>query len=881
MRALRAAHAVFVCVGLSVAGCRPLLPSVNVEESREGFAKRLEETRLTLAGGDAKLTPDRAAMLDAVASYMNEPRLAQHADVVSTHGHKPPQLFPRLVTPAVVPFRKDPGDWNVPLLLDRSLESDWIDVPIAADDRAYDVDRLDRNRKTILEQLAVWIDRPTRLQLTWKDGDSAVELPRDLRQAPISPLFSNRPFFGASSEPEIPPRSDAHAVVVPVFVAIPVGKELPRDKGSFVRLKIVPRLKRGDDGSAALPELRDALEQGDWCSAGSFVHELRSKPPEAKTADAVRELGARLRKTYALRHLYEEVDEVGRQFARLGASLERDANLRATVPSPKSVEAADLAAAAARLIWEADYAPCPALLEPEGAESKPFSFVVAGDFQQHGDILTVERFLTAVSPKSTPLRAHDGGDVDPIDWSGYDAETRDKTRTWIEEASFVVVAGDLADAAAGNSLLEFAGNAAGILPSISPYTRGGREDDPQGEFIQLKALLGAFDRPVFGVPGNHDGYTGLPGLLEVPDLHLGLKSFIPAPVKTRFSIVQSLEMFIEFGWYHAENTVGRILGEVRNERRVRRQELGERYLALFSPQYDGLAEWQAHMGLLNFGFRFRGCGFVGLNSYHLDPFERAGAGAVVFFAGGGVKAHDVAWFDGVLGMQQKTGVGRQFVFMHHDPRGAIPGRATEMEENFGRFDAIEGWPVQTWTLGFAGVGYNTEWPIFLPLVTPAMHGLTRSLGAPGKFQMEWMRKDWLDDDCYHARSLVESIGRNLSGDGARNAGIVHAFFAHDDLPVASTWSDDCGNVFHHRALLAKSSAPLADFLFQPVFRLPTNGAPDWAQAAVSEKGKSTEVTRLDSINQYDDPHHGFHVVRVETNGKVIVRYVPLKPIEKY
>jgi hypothetical protein len=90
------------------------------------------------------------------------------------------------------------------------------------------------------------------------------------------------------------------------------------------------------------------------------------------------------------------------------------------------------------------------------------------------------------------------------------------------------------------------------------------------------------------------------------------------------------------------------------------------------------------MGLLNFSFRFRGCGFVGLNSYHLDPFERAGSGGVVFFAGGGVQAHDVAWFHGVLGMQRDTGVGRQFVFMHHDPRGAIPGPATEMEENFGR-----------------------------------------------------------------------------------------------------------------------------------------------------------------------------------------------------
>ena len=76
----------------------------------------------------------------------------------------------------------------------------------------------------------------------------------------------------------------------------------------------------------------------------------------------------------------------------------------------------------------------------------------------------------------------------------------------LREARFVLVVGDLADGAGlSSSPGKILGTSLGLTPPLSPY---------EDEYRNLRRELVSFRLPIFGVPGNHDGFASYGGFVN-------------------------------------------------------------------------------------------------------------------------------------------------------------------------------------------------------------------------------------------------------------------------------------------------------------------------------------------------------------------------------
>jgi hypothetical protein len=138
------------------------------------------------------------------------------------------------------------------------------------------------------------------------------------------------------------------------------------------------------------------------------------------------------------------------------------------------------------------------------------------------------------------------------------------------------------------------------------------------------------------------------------------------------------------------------------------------------PRYDGLGQYQNYLGPLNLAFEFRGHSFVGLNSYDLRPAERASVGGAVLYRGGGVQDESVRCMDDMLSRFAPDAGRQQVVFMHHDPRGAVPTKSRYAEQQFGLYDATDT-PISQVTMGHLGLGDSPGTGTYLPFVSFREH----------------------------------------------------------------------------------------------------------------------------------------------------------------
>lgn len=516
--------------------------------------------------------------------------------------------------------------------------------------------------------------------------------------------------------------------------------------------------------------------------------------------------------------------------------------------------------AALSKIYERDTSPAGVLLDDPSDEKSlpaPFSFVIGGDVQQSHDTNGFRRFLHVVEGRPTSPGARISADRLAAVLGG-------------RKVKFVLFAGDLADNGASSDIGRLAFNVFGLYPPMANY---------QEENRALAGEIRQFSMPFVAVPGNHDGMVGYQGILNWLLSAFGSRRLDWVNDVVPVLVRPPLPPFL---------------------RSV--------------PRYDGLGEWRYTFGPTSFGFQYRGQTFLGLNSFHLTARERSGNGSVIFNWGGGVTSADVEWFgdalDGLPGdgrpdVGLRRTVGHQFVFMHHDPRAATPNDASRDIDHYGIYDEIDN-PMSFLTLGHFGLGHSPQWDIFVPVVTPASHHVSRLiddwLNSRGRQQEEWMRRsltfpgqDPSGAEGYGARLLIDAMNDRLSP-SERGGGISHVFFAHDDVPlgphdwVQRTGDDhDYGRVFPERRhgewqegremhfATDRPPIPGLKLLLAQLFKLKNDEPPDWAKAMRPEQGNA-HVYRLDDI-AYPGAAHGFHVVTIVPlapgESRVDVEWIPL------
>jgi hypothetical protein len=449
----------------------------------------------------------------------------------------------------------------------------------------------------------------------------------------------------------------------------------------------------------------------------------------------------------------------------------------------------------------------------------------------------------------------------------------------VPDVDFVLFAGDLADGAAGSARDQLVLNVLGVLPPTSPYGPDGGNEMPE-----IRDQLAHFQKPFFAVPGNHDGYAGYGGILNIVFDELG---FVAE------------ETFGLFGAPRLGRSVGNFIKKPNDFIPTL---VGLRMLNRH-PRYDGLGQYQNYLGPLNLAFEFRGHSFVGLNSYDLKPAERAAVGGVVLHWGGGLQDRSIDWMDDMLKrFAPESKQHEQFIFMHHDPRGAVPTKSGYAEQQFGLYDAIDT-PISQLTLGHAGLGNSPRTGLYIPVVsffgTFLWRGISIGIGDDaGTFQQAWMRKpDWgwsvipetrwprfFDHEGYNAKGLIEIINCNLSGrtipgpprTSLRNAGpcedpptgVSQILFAHDNVPVESEWADrnERGAVFREptRGQLWRPGwhANWLPYHFMGLLgsKFRNGSPPEWAQhMRLDPEQGNAQVLRMDDIGDHGN-YHGFHVI---------------------
>ncbi|MFO0981932.1 MAG: hypothetical protein U1E76_09355, partial [Planctomycetota bacterium] len=372
-----------------------------------------------------------------------------------------------------------------------------------------------------------------------------------------------------------------------------------------------------------------------------------------------------------------------------------------------------------------------------------------------------------------------------------------------------------------------------------------------GEFPELREEFRHFAKPVFAVPGNHDGFVNYGGIanqaLRDAGVTLRLLPLLPIFGRALDYIARRFPTLVRFS----------ILPS-----------------GIETPFTDGLIDWTDCLGPLNVAFDYRGQAFLGLNSFDLESRERDQVGPVANNWGGGMRDESVIWAGVMmdhLGRRAQSQckaleLHNTFLFMHHDPRGAISSTHSYHEENFGYYDEIYA-PGNELTLGYGGLGWSSRFGgLYFPIISPLSDKISRYLVEPEGFQQAWMKEGFWDDACYHAKDLVRLINANLytrsrrDDDGVNipaRGGISHIFFAHDDVPTVSQWVHaEWGNAILPRR--DEQNSPL-----ELLFRTRSKRLPKWAKEMPTPDGNAM-VVRLDDLGDLTDhvPAHGFCLVHV-------------------
>lgn len=595
--------------------------------------------------------------------------------------------------------------------------------------------------------------------------------------------------------------------------ALPLAFDVSQVKPGTYRLVALPRL-RWSGGEGDSPSLAETLIGGAWAAVPVELERLLEEP------DGARRLVRLAGELVALApHYFEPEMERFRDVLLELARQDRGSC------SLQSIE---------KQMWEAliDYrsaVPVRVEREPEKGElaSAEFSFVVAADLQYDTDISAVRRFLQLLDPS---MAASDPAATRAPDLPPGLAER-------LTKVAFVLLAGDLGDGKGlSSSPMDSVFAGFGFNRPVSPYLRDGEGALPGGEFPELGHELLRCSKLVFAVPGNHDGFTNYGGVLNHPFRMLG-----------RGLQVTGLPGIARLGHFLAE-TVARVPCS-----------LARLPMFSLSPFFDGLEEYRLVLGNRNLFFHYRGYQFVGLNSFDLKSRERDAFGPLANSWGGGIQDERLHWFQAVVEHYPTCplslpGAG-QFVFMHHDPRGANPASSSYEEADFGHYDSIHA-PLNDVTGGWFGLAWSSS-PLqfWIPVISPLVNYSGRYLAyGGGGFQQEWMREYAGDEDSYNAYGLVKCINESLGS-------IEALFLGHDDTPDLGSWVHPSGAVFP-----GQGPGNLRDRAFVNAFlRMQSSRGPEWTDD-ILPTSPNASVVRLDDIGQADS-YHGFTLVTVTPSSK--------------
>jgi hypothetical protein len=628
------------------------------------------------------------------------------------------------------------------------------------------------------------------------------------------------------------PRDTSNAVVL----TIPAGAEI---EPGYYAIRLLPRLEVPRLATPVLESVAEAFREGDWWAAAAVLVAFERSGPGLASRRERLDLATLAEAVEAFESTWydDELDVVIEAFEELADPWRTDRSLTGLI-------------AGMRGLLETNPHPAPIYLDEPGRADDPFTFVVTGDFQYSGDMTSVRRFLRMMSP------GHARRDA-----SLPDVPVDPELRARLDDAAFIVIAGDLADGEGLSSSPDRAVlHGLGVLPPASPY---------ESEFPDLRAELQLFDKPLFGIPGNHDAFASFGGVLNDAAMIAAdvLEDWVPNPLGDAthpigegfYWLAQNIPLLVK---------IGRMFED---------------------PFFDGLIEYQHHLGPLNFAFRYRGHGFVGLNSANLTVNERDQVGPLAENWGGSLYPVDVLWFDVVCrrlaraASQEGTAAG-QFVFLHHDPRAIVPFRTEEgIEERFVGYDHSDAL-LNMLTFGYLGIEHSPNTPIFIPIISPIGSYLPRYIAHGEEFDMEWMGDGTpFDTNEGRAEEILDAINENLAGGPHGANGIDHLFFAHNDIPYVTDWITDEseGYVFAPPDGGEWSGGKWgAKAAFAPFVKLRSVRPAEWGQDMRFTDGRNAKVVRVDDVGQAGQIH-GFHLItvdpRAEGDDRVTIEWFEIPP----
>ncbi len=828
----------------------PALHAESPSDKADRAQQVVRSTEALLIAHSAGAAPDdrwrRAAWLRLMDAYValsnDEIGASTGLDPQGSITRRPPlYLNPRITAPLLAEPSEELQAWILPVILNRRAferprrVDAWLGTPLAS--------LLYSAREHELEQwgplLYDKLRRHFRFALLTRDREHPEEILLDA--APDRFLPTRLSGESTRAPDRVHLRDDAIEILFRLQTSDLEArwKRLGHPREELFDLRMFPRLEL-DPARAAGPwsGVAGALAEGRWVLARDRLRELMGSGGAVSREDAA--------------GLADAAEAFGRVFHHFAPALAPVIELaRRLSEAPSPVALTSLLQALDQLI-EQDDCPAPVLLDRPGVADRSFSFIACGDLQYHANGSKLFALLAMVDPERAPRDA-----PAPLASPAIPREVAEELRA----AKFILIAGDFGDGQGfSSSGIAPAMDALGLLTPKSPYRD--LRDPGVGEFPELREQIRHSSKAIFAVPGNHDGFASYGGILNQTAAGMGY-------------LLQLLPLTSVVGTWMTDSLSHRLPILVRLAR-------------ITPPFYDGLVDWSYELGPRNVAFNYRGCAFVAPNSFDLYQVDRDQVGAIANNFGGTLQDVSLTWTD--LALRHFSGLDRgarrlpsspaprqSFLFMHHDPRGAISSKTGFIERYYGSYHTIVA-PLNELTLGYVATHSNRYSGAFIPILTPISGQVIAVTSAGENFHERWMRGSVWDDTCGNARGLLQVINRNLAGapdivpgiGGAPypSAGISHVFFAHDDVPIISGWlHPPADSVFPEPA--STDSSGLGETLRGIYSRPRHEGTPSWGADMVFHDGRRATVVRMDDVGDAYDRNntHGFQLVTVTFPAK--------------